>query len=179
MKFAVSAAIAAISVQAWDQSYGYASQPYESYSAPRYDQEDIVPTYGYLGEEKPYYGLYRAPRRTRPLIANDGYRVKQRTDPYERLSKTVNAKCVLEDPEEESEVRGVIYLSQGATDSTTNLWGEIWGISNASLTINALGDLTEGCASAGGVFNPNVSRSGYGKIKGPAPGQLEDLQGSY
>lgn len=182
MKFVAALALAAISVQAGDEYYRpnfYGAAPR---GAPRDPYADYQPTYGYLsGDDQPYYGIYRAPRRVKTLIANDGYKVKTRTDPYERLYEAVNAKCVLEDPEEESYVRGVINLSQGAKDSTTSLWGEIWGIEYGYLTINALGDLTDGCESAGEVFNPFVSESGfgYGKEPTPAPGVLDDVKGDY
>lgn len=179
MKFIAALAIAAATATAsdWNPLYPDYNIGYDNYVAPK-EEHPTQPTYGYLGKEAPYYGVYRGPRKVKTLIANDGYRVKQRDDPYNRLYKTVNAKCIMEDPEEESKVRGVIYLSQGATDAESNVWGEIWGLGygqKAELTINALGDLTEGCESAGAVFNPFVSRSGYGpgKTSIPAPGLLD------
>lgn len=43
------------------------------------------------------------------------------------------------------------------------MWGEVHGLrGEVELTINALGDLRDGCASTGTVFNPDVSVSGYG-----------------
>ena len=175
MKFAATLALTAISVQAGDY------RPNNHYGAPHQDHSSHQPTYGYLGEDSPTYGVYRAPRAKKALIANDGYRVKARTDPYERLYETVNAKCVLMDPEEESYASGVVYFSQGAKDRTTSIWGEIWGIDYANLTINALGDMTKGCESAGEVFNPSVSSSGYGygKEPTPAPGILNEIHGSF
>ena len=73
------------------------------------DEHYLQPTYGQIG--KNVYGIYDGSRRNKPLRANDGYLVKVRTDPFQRLYDRVNAKCVLKDPEEESAINGVIYLS--------------------------------------------------------------------
>jgi hypothetical protein len=167
-KYAAALAMA-VAVQAGKGSYHNSDD----------DHHDLQPTYGFITPIS--LGIYDGSRRNKPLRGNDGYLVKVRTDPYERLYDRVNAKCVLKDPEEESHINGVIYLSQGATDATTKIWGDINAIEDASyglnFYINALGDLTGGCDSAGAVFNPSVSASGYNGGYEPeyAPGDLGAL----
>jgi hypothetical protein len=81
----------------------------------------------------------------------------------------------MNDPFEESYVNGVIYLNQAPKADQTKIWGNIDGVHyEADLSINALGDLKDGCDSTGAVFNPFVSESGYGYDKEPhvAPGAL-------
>jgi len=80
----------------------------------------------------------------------------------------------LNDPYEESYARGTIYLSQDHQADGTKVWGSIEGGSYADLTINALGDLRDGCDSTGDVFNPYVSANGtgYDKEHHDAPGEL-------
>jgi len=125
------------------------------------------------------------PRRTKALIANDGYRVKRRTQVGERVKEEINAKCVLMDPDVKSDIYGVFRLSQGIKDRGTLVWGEISGLhayEQYDLSINALGDLRDGCDSVGGIFNPFVSKSGYGHWKEPetAPGDLGAIKiGQY
>ena len=140
---------------------------------------DSQPTYTY--KKGKGYGIYSMPRRTKALIANDGYRVKRRSRVGERLSETVNAKCVLMDPDYKSEVYGVFKLSQGVKDQGTLIWADVDGLykeGKYELSINALGDLRDGCDSTGDVFNPFVSKSGYGHWKEPetAPGALGSIK---
>ena len=119
------------------------------------------------------------PRTPKVLIANDGYKVKRRSRVGERVYETVNAKCVIRDPEDEAHIGGVIHLQQGPKADKTAIWGEVWnlGYDKYELSINALGDLRDGCESTGGVFNPHVSESGYGYNKKmiPAPGKLGQI----
>lgn len=136
---------------------------------------DVQPTYTY--KKGSGYGIYGLPRKTKTLIANDGYRVKRRTQVGERVHETINAKCILMDPDYNSDVYAVFKMSQSAKDKGTLVWGEVAGLSyegKFELSINALGDLRDGCDSVGGVFNPFVSKSGYGHWKEPekAPGAL-------
>ena len=141
--------------------------------------------FGYKGDTQPTYmeveghgfGIYNMPRRTKALIANDGYRVQKRTDPHSRVYETINARCAMEDPEEESGVRGVFTLKQNPRDNYTSIWGQVWGAHNGVLSINALGDLRNGCESAGPVFNPDVSVSGYAPVIPENPrGELGPLR---
>ena len=68
----------------------------------------------------------------------------------------------MNDPYEESYVGGTIFLSQSGKAAKTRVWGSIEGAGYGDLTINALGDLRDGCDSTGGVFNPYVSANGTG-----------------
>ena len=84
------------------------------------------------------------------------------------------------DPDYKSDVYGVFKLSQSTRDQGTLVWGEVSGLykeGKYNLTINALGDLRDGCDSVGGVFNPFVSKSGYGHWKEPEsdPGALGSI----
>jgi hypothetical protein len=101
--------------QGFGDGFGIGGQGFGGHSAG-YGGNDGYgqPTYAPNGNNG--YEIFNRPRVAKVLVANDGYRVKTRSDPYERLYETVNAKCVLEDPEEESYVRGVISMSQGAKD---------------------------------------------------------------
>jgi hypothetical protein len=109
MKFALALIATAVSAQ-WNFGYDDAPQNGGYGGNDGYGQ----PTYAPNGNNG--YEIFNRPRVAKVLVANDGYRVKTRSDPYKRLYETVNAKCVLEDPEEESYVRGVISMSQGAKD---------------------------------------------------------------
>ena len=105
--------------------------------------------------------------------------MKYRTLVGERVYDLVKGKCVLEDPDVSNNIRGIVSLKQGPKDKGTSLWGEIWALEYGEykMTINALGDLRDGCDSAGPVFNPDGSQSGYAygkKIVAKAPGVLED-----
>ena len=138
---------------------------------------NVQPTYAYIKGEG--YGIVDKPREHKPQIANDGYRVKKRTDPAIRQDATINAKCVLLDPEDESDVQGIISLTQKPKQKGTSVWGEFYNLGHdkLDLTINALGDLRDGCDSAGGVFNPSVSASGYGEgMDKKAPGILGEVK---
>jgi hypothetical protein len=121
---------------------------------------DLLPTYGWRKGKG--YGIYNELRKPKPLIANDGYRVKRRTDIYDRSTKTIDAKCVLLDPEDEDMVNGIIRMQQTGKEPGTEIMAHISGIGHGKyeLSINALGDLRDGCDSAGAVFSPNVSKSG-------------------
>jgi len=107
------------------------------------------------------------PKKLKPRIANDGYKVKVRTYVSERVYETVNAKCVMSDPDYNSEIYATFRLIQAAGDKTTGIYGEVDGLYDGeyALTINALGDLRDACDSTGDVFNPAVSMSGYGPGK--------------
>jgi Cu/Zn superoxide dismutase len=161
-------------------SYGGASY-YQGDSL--YYEGDSQPTWGY--RKGSGMGIYDMPRRTKALIANDGYRVKRRTNVGERTYESINAKCILMDPDYESDVYGTIRLTQLGRAKGTTIWADIQGLdayAQYDLSINALGDLTDGCDSAGGVFNPFVSKSGYGHWKEPetAPGALGEIKiGQY
>lgn len=167
MKFAAACAtfIAAVSAQ-----YGY-DGPHDGGRFGRFDDHGIQHRGGYgdsgYGGQRTYgwikgpgYGIYNFEARRKPLRANDGYLLKKRTDPHERNYRDTYAKCVMNDPDEENYVEGLLYLAQSPKSDQTKIWGSINGASYANLTINALGDLRDGCDSLGGVFNPNVSANG-------------------
>ena len=89
-------------------------------------------------------------------IGNDGYVQKERGFSYGELpAKPVYAKCILKDPEEESQLGGVITLEQWPGKSTS-MWGEIWGVSpgDHGFHVHALGDQRAGCTSLAGHFDP-------------------------
>lgn len=135
-------------------------------------------TYGHTKQQG--YGIYNFNRTSKTLFANDGYRVKSRSDPYSTASYTTYAKCVMKDPYEESYANGVLYLSQDGKSEGTRIWGSIQGAHYGELSINSLGDLREGCDSTGDVFNPYVSENDttrYGPAHGPAPGDLGPVSG--
>ncbi len=140
-------------------------------------QADVLPTYSWRKGKG--YGIFMEPRKTKPLIGNDGYKIVRRTDIYDRSYNTINAKCMLLDPEDEVSISGVVRLQQGGKDKGTDIWADIEGLDYGryELNIHALGDLRDGCDSTSGIFNPFVSKSGYGKghIPTPAPGKLDDL----
>lgn len=138
---------------------------------------NTAPSYIHRGDS---YGIHNIANRPKALIANDGYLVQQRTDPHKRLSSAIFAKCSIEDPEEYSNVRGVVRLAQGPKDKTTSVWASVEGVhGQAKLTVNALGDLRDGCESAGEIFQPSISASGFPGIGKPYPtkaaGELGDL----
>jgi len=169
--FASALAMVAISVSASGPVYGN-----DSYGLGYGYKAEVQPTYGW--RKGTGYGIYNEPRRAKTLIANDGYRVKKRTDIYDRTYETVNAKCMLLDPEDEAYIGGTVTLTQGGKDKGTFVWADIWGLDydQYDLTINALGDLRDGCDSTGAVFNPNVSASGYGyNGSTPPTGKLGNL----
>ena len=67
------------------------------------------------------------------------------------------AKCVCSlQNESGSAVSGVLRLSQTSEDGPTTIEGEIRGLSPGKhgITINVFGDLSEGAASCGEIFNP-------------------------
>ena len=69
-------------------------------------------------------------------------------------------------------------MQQGAYDKGTSVWATLEGAEyGAELSINALGDLRDGCESAGEIFNPSVSASGYGYGEKPksAPGMIGEI----
>jgi len=117
------------------------------------------------------------PKKLKPRIANDGYRVKVRTATKDRVYETVNAKCVMLDPDYNSDIYATFRLIQVAGDKTTGLYGEVDGLKDGeyALTINALGDLRDGCDSTGDVFNPALSVSGYGPGKAAHADPTGDL----
>ena len=56
----------------------------------------------------------------------------------------------------ESGVSGILRLSQSSADAPTTIQGEIRGLTPGKhgITVNVSGDLTEGAASTGDIFNP-------------------------
>ena len=67
------------------------------------------------------------------------------------------AKCVCSLTNESgSPVSGVLKLSQSSEDGATTIEGELKGLSPGKhgITINVYGDLSEGAASCGDIFNP-------------------------
>ena len=104
---------------------------------------------------------------------------------------------MIEDPHGFSHVRGVVRLAQGPYDSHTSIWASVDGVAKAAnLSVYSCGDLTKGCESTCGVFQPAVTASGFPGHGKPYPkkaagdlgsmvgGSLEiqadiDLSGSY
>ena len=77
-------------------NYGYAASP------------ATQPTYAWkkgLG-----YGIYDLPKQVKPRIANDGYRVKKRTSTDWRVQETINAKCIMLDPDQNNDIYGAFRL---------------------------------------------------------------------
>lgn len=167
-------------------NFSYKAPAKTQYKAPSYGlgygyKSDTQPTYAW--QKGTGYGIYDQPRTPKPLIANDGYRVKKRSDPAKgRAGEEQARKCIINDPNEENHINGVIHLSQGPYDKTTSVWGEIWGLdyNKYDLRVNALGDLRDGCDGIGGAFNPTVTASGYSTYHDvKAPGLLGDISNNY
>lgn len=123
------------------------------------------------------YGIYNFEPKAKDLRGNDGYKLVRRSDPHERSYDDVYAKCIMSDQSEESYVNGVLYLAQAPKGENTKIWGGVSGVHHADLTINALGDVRDGCDSTGGVYNPNVTASGYDAfhLRGGVPGDLGSI----
>ena len=98
---------------------GYNSGPRSGYNGGRGGQR----TYGWKKDIG--YGIYNFKAHSKPLIADDGYKLKKRSDPYTRNYERVFAKCVLNDPDEESQVSGLLYMSQAPRSDKTQIWGNI------------------------------------------------------
>ena len=98
---------------------GYSSSPRSGYNGGHGGQR----TYGWKKDTG--YGIYNFKAHSKPLIANDGYKLKKRSDPYTRNYERVFAKCVLNDPDEETYVTGLIYLSQSPRSDKTQIWGNV------------------------------------------------------
>mmetsp|Transcript_15089 Transcript_15089/g.21364 ORF Transcript_15089/g.21364 Transcript_15089/m.21364 type:complete len:157 (+) Transcript_15089:54-524(+) len=67
------------------------------------------------------------------------------------------AKCVCSlSGESGTSVSGLLRLSQSTEDSPTTIEGEIRGLTPGKhgITVNVYGDLSEGAASCGAIFNP-------------------------
>lgn len=199
--FAAAIAVLAVGAQAVDVeaegafgrgpigfNYGYSAPQvrhgrkdnYQPYGLGFGYKDEVQPTYAHTKQKG--YGIYLRPASPKPLIANDGYRVKKRSDPHERVHETIYAKCVLSDPDQESPISGVVSLVQDPKDKTTQIWGSFADLEYGKneLSINALGDLRDGCDSTGGVFNPDVSASGYSRgVHVKAPGALGELDNHY
>ena len=165
-----------------EQEENWDSQPQENWNRgglkqPNWGRDGgAVPTWGFIDPSKGY-GIHYAKPQKKPLRTNDMYLLKKRTDPYHRLGSTVHAKCVM-DAKDDAGITGIIRLSQGATDSTTNLWGRIAGGEGLSLSVCALGDTTKnGCGDAGELFNPFRTTSGHNKYAAPegAVGELDTI----
>lgn len=67
------------------------------------------------------------------------------------------AKCVCSlSSESGSSILGILRLSQASEDGSTIIEGELKGLSPGKhgITINVYGDLSDGAASCGAIFNP-------------------------
>ena len=165
MKFTASCALFIIAASAQHNHYGG-----HFGSVAPIDGGYVTPSGGYdggRGSQRTYgwkkgigYGIYNFSAGAKPLIGNDGYKLKKRSDPYSRNYERVWAKCVLNDPDEETYVTGILHMSQAPGEDKTQIRGGIQNANYADISINALGDLTDGCDSAGDVFNPYVSEHG-------------------
>ena len=73
----------------------------------------------------------------------------------QKNEKMVKCCCSLSN-ESGSGVSGVLRLSQVSEDGPTTIEGEIKGLSSGKhgITVNTFGDLSEGAASCGEIFNP-------------------------
>ena len=183
MKFTAGCALfaAVVSAQDWGRGGydggfgGFDDSPFRGNGG--YGGHGKQRTYGWV--KGPGYGIYNFDASRKPLRGNDGYKLKKRTDPHDRNYNDTYAKCVIQDPFEETYVEGLLYLAQASKADSTKIWGSIGGADYGSLTINALGDQSDGCDSLGGVFNPNVSANGtpfnYDKHDGKAPGDLGEI----
>jgi len=62
-----------------------------------------------------------------------------------------------------SSIHGVLRLSQLSEDAPTIIEGEIRGLTPGKhgISINVFGDLSNGSATCGGIFNPFGEFSGY------------------
>jgi len=182
--FATSLAVLAVAASAQRSrggDYGYATSyyGYDSYSRGNsYGYDDRIPTYSFRKESG--LGIHQEPNKPKDLIGNDGYKIKVRTAVGERVQSVVNAKCVLKDPNEESEVSGIVSLTQAPGDEGTLISAQLWNMEHGDyeLSIHALGNLADGCESVGDVFNPDVSENGFNKNgRGfPAIGDLGDVE---
>ena len=56
----------------------------------------------------------------------------------------------------ESGVAGILRLAQSSSDAPTTIQGDVRGLTPGKhgITVNVSGDLTEGAASTGDIFNP-------------------------
>lgn len=82
------------------------------------------------------------------------------------------AKCVCKISSESGTVSGILRLAQASEDGPTTINGELKGLSPGKhgITINVYGDLSDGAASCGAIFNP------FGKSHG-APKDAERMVG--
>lgn len=141
MKFtaALASLIVAVSAQYHGDIGGHRGGyrlPRGGHSIGRRGDYNISPRLGYDGGrgggQRTYgwkkdigYGIYNFKAHSKPLIGDDGYKLKKRSDPYTRNYERVFAKCVLNDPDEETYVTGLIYLSQAPRSDKTQIWGNI------------------------------------------------------
>jgi len=123
------------------------------------------------------YGIYNFEPKAKELRGNDGYKLVRRSDPHDKSYDDVYAKCIMSDQSEESYVSGVLYMAQAGKGERTKIWGGVSSVRYADLTINALGDVRDGCDSTGEVYNPNFTASGYDAfhVGGEAPGNLGSI----
>ena len=141
-----------------------------------HEDHGVQLTYGF--NEKHGWGIYRQAFSKEVILGNDGYSIKKREDPYSRLQSTVNAVCLLEDPDQKSGVRGLVRLQQAPGEKGTRIRAKVGKVGpGAKITINALGDLRDGCDSAGDVYDPLVADYGHYETKEvPRLGLLGDLK---
>lgn len=88
-------------------------------------------------------------------LRSDGYSIKPRQAASVALAAPVYAKCSIRDPEEESYLQGTIKFQQKPYGKTA-IWGTIEGLKPGQhgFHVHSLGDMTGGCASLGGHWNP-------------------------
>ena len=68
----------------------------------------------------------------------------------------VKSTCVISG-DNGSAIKGILHLSQASEEAPTIIKGEIKGLTSNSkhaITVNVFGDLSDGCISCGGIFNP-------------------------
>ena len=82
----------------------------------------------------------------------------------QKIFAMVKCVCSLSN-ESGSAVSGVLRLSQASEDGATTIEGELKGLSPGKhgISVNVYGDLSEGAASCGEIFNP------FGKLPQPEP----------
>ena len=178
-KFGLALALAFVSVNASEQ-YGPQSHhgPVQQYSPAHPQQHDFHGQHAGYSSSPVVHGhdISRAPHVDIHQVADvhkghvdihaahDSYKadphaaiasyVKQE-EKYDGPDHPIWAKCILKDPEEEDYVGGVINFVQ-YPGQKTQLYGRIQGITPGlhGFHIHELGDLSEGCASTGGHYNP-------------------------
>ena len=141
-----------------------------------HEDHGVQLTYGF--NDKHGWGIYKQAFSPEVILGNDGYAIKKREDPFSRLHSTVNAVCLLEDPDQKTGVRGLVRLQQAHGEKGTRIRAKVGKVGpGAKITINALGDLRDGCDSAGDIYDPLVADHGkYETQEVPRLGLLGDLK---